>query len=113
MPRMARRVVWGLSLVMATFSPTSALVSVDLPTFGRPTKVTKPERKFSSVMCVILLQRLDLPGTRMPVVHRFLDEHRGDPAAAAAGGSAGEQEPGDLGGGAGLRHAPQCLAQEP
>src|SRR6187549_3186198 len=44
MPRMARRVVCGLSLVMATFSPTSAFVSVDLPTFGRPTNVTKPDR---------------------------------------------------------------------
>ena len=44
MPRIARRVVCGLSLVMATFSPTSAFVSVDLPTFGRPTNVTKPER---------------------------------------------------------------------
>ena len=44
MPRIARRVVCGLSLVIATFSPTSAFVSVDLPTFGRPTNVTKPER---------------------------------------------------------------------
>src|SRR5699024_3181604 len=44
MPRMARRVVWGLVEVIATFSPTSALVSVDLPTFGRPPRATKPER---------------------------------------------------------------------
>ncbi len=36
MPRMARRVVCGLDDVIATFSPTSALVSVDLPTLGRP-----------------------------------------------------------------------------
>ena len=34
---MARRVVCGLAEVMAIFSPTSALVSVDLPAFGRPT----------------------------------------------------------------------------
>jgi hypothetical protein len=45
MPRMACRVVCGLGLVMATFCPTSALVSVDLPTLGRPTKETKPARK--------------------------------------------------------------------
>ena len=31
------RVVWGLLETMATFSPTRALVRVDLPTLGRPT----------------------------------------------------------------------------
>ena len=36
MPRIARRVVCGLSETIATFSPTIALTSVDLPTFGRP-----------------------------------------------------------------------------
>src|SRR5688572_8935057 len=30
---------------METFSPTSALSSVDLPTFGRPTSAAKPARK--------------------------------------------------------------------
>src|SRR5699024_1060168 len=44
MPRIARRVVCGLVDVIATFSPTRALVSVDLPTLGRPTRATKPER---------------------------------------------------------------------
>jgi hypothetical protein len=39
----ARLVVCGLELVMATFSPAIALVSVDLPTFGRPTKLTNPD----------------------------------------------------------------------
>ena len=42
MPRTTRRVVCGLLEVMTTFSPTSALVRVDLPAFGRPTKATKP-----------------------------------------------------------------------
>jgi hypothetical protein len=41
---MARRVVWGFELVIATFSPTRAFVSVDLPTFGRPTNETNPAR---------------------------------------------------------------------
>ena len=45
MPRTACRVVCGLSLVMTMSLPTSALVSVDLPAFGRPTKQAKPERK--------------------------------------------------------------------
>ncbi|GMA85623.1 hypothetical protein GCM10025868_08730 [Angustibacter aerolatus] len=44
MPRMACRVVCGLLEVMATFCPTSALVSVDLPAFGRPTMQANPER---------------------------------------------------------------------
>src|SRR4051794_35960222 len=48
MPRIARLVVCGLSEGMATFSPTRALVSVDFPTLGRPTKVTKPERPWGS-----------------------------------------------------------------
>ena len=36
MPRTTVRVVCGLSEVIATLVPTSALVSVDLPAFGRP-----------------------------------------------------------------------------
>ena len=44
MPRTACRVVCGLLEVIATFSPTSALVSVDLPALGRPTKQAKPAR---------------------------------------------------------------------
>src|SRR5690625_7024981 len=43
-PRMVRRVVWGLDEVMAIFWPTSAFVSVDLPALGRPIKQMKPAR---------------------------------------------------------------------
>ena len=42
--RMRLRVVWGLSETIATFWPTSRFTRVDLPTFGRPTTVTKPAR---------------------------------------------------------------------
>ena len=41
---MARRVVCGLSEVIATLAPTMALSSVDFPALGRPTKQAKPER---------------------------------------------------------------------
>ena len=44
MPRMALRVVSGRDEAMAICVPISALISVDLPTFGRPTTATKPER---------------------------------------------------------------------
>ena len=44
MPRMVCRVVCGLLDVMATLLPTSALVSVDLPAFGRPMRHAKPAR---------------------------------------------------------------------
>ena len=44
MPRTTVRVVCGLSLVITTFWPTIALVSVDLPALGRPTNDTKPLR---------------------------------------------------------------------
>ena len=39
---MRRRVVCGWSLMMLTLLPTSRLTSVDLPTFGRPSRATKP-----------------------------------------------------------------------
>src|SRR4051794_2108164 len=39
------RVVCGLSATMATFWPTSAFRSADLPAFGLPMRDTKPERK--------------------------------------------------------------------
>src|SRR5665811_998922 len=42
-PRMVFLVVWGRGDVIATFSPTSALTSVDFPTLGRPTTETNPE----------------------------------------------------------------------
>jgi hypothetical protein len=37
-------VVCGLDEAMAILLPTSALVRVDLPALGRPTKQAKPER---------------------------------------------------------------------
>src|SRR5450631_345305 len=45
MPRMRLRVVCGLGLMMASFSPTRALSKVDLPALGRPRMQTKPEWK--------------------------------------------------------------------
>ena len=38
------RVDCGLGLVMASFSPTKRLRSVDFPALGRPTTVTMPAR---------------------------------------------------------------------
>src|SRR5215469_12905706 len=43
-PWMEVRVVCGLSATIATFCPTSAFSSVDLPAFGSPTSDTNPER---------------------------------------------------------------------
>src|SRR4029077_15848853 len=47
-PRITRLVVCGRLLVIATLAPTSALVRVDLPTFGRPTRHAKPDLKTGS-----------------------------------------------------------------
>ena len=44
MPVMRCRVVCALAEVMLIFWPTSAFSSVDLPTFGRPTMATSPQR---------------------------------------------------------------------
>ena len=43
-PRTRWRVVCGLSETIDTLAPQIALTSDDLPTFGRPTIVTNPER---------------------------------------------------------------------
>jgi acyl dehydratase len=43
-PMIRCRVVWGLSDTMLILRPQIALTSDDLPTFGRPTNVTNPER---------------------------------------------------------------------
>ena len=43
-PRMRWRVVLGRADVIDTLVPTIRLTSVDLPTLGRPTTATKPER---------------------------------------------------------------------
>ena len=48
MPRIVCLVVCGLLEVIATFVPTRALVRVDFPALGRPTKQANPERKPSS-----------------------------------------------------------------
>ena len=43
-PRIARRVVCGLSETIATLAPTIELASVDLPTLGRPARAMNPDR---------------------------------------------------------------------
>jgi hypothetical protein len=44
MPRTTVRVVCGLSEVITIFCPTTALVRVDFPALGRPTKQANPLR---------------------------------------------------------------------
>ena len=44
MPISRVRVVCTLAETMATFCPTSALTSVDLPALGAPTMATEPQR---------------------------------------------------------------------
>ena len=50
-PRMRVRVVCGLWVTMASFCPSSAFSSVDLPAFGRPMMETNPERKAFPSLC--------------------------------------------------------------
>ena len=49
MPRMRCRVVCALDVMMDKSRPTSTLSNVDLPTFGLPTILTKPD------LCVFFL----------------------------------------------------------
>src|SRR5262245_47548791 len=55
-PRSSARVVCALCETMATLAPTSALISVDLPTLGAPISATNPQR-----MCGFA------PGAGMPL----------------------------------------------
>ena len=133
MPRIARRVVCGLSLVMATFSPTRAFVSVDLPTFGRPTNVTKPDlpstaashdrspffetrtspvRGGTTRISPVRGERPTAVSAASSCLAAF-DEHRRDPATAPAGRAAGHDEAAVLGRRARLRHAAESLAEKP
>src|SRR5271157_3119901 len=48
MPWMRLRVVCGLRVTMASFSPTSAFSNVDFPALGRPMMETNPERNAMS-----------------------------------------------------------------
>ena len=61
MPRIVCLVVCGRLDVIATFEPTSALVKVDFPVFGRPTKQTKPERN-SVIFCTHHFRAADQHG---------------------------------------------------
>ena len=53
---MAWRVVCGRDDVIAILAPISALVSVDLPALGRPTKHANPERKPSGTSRMLLMR---------------------------------------------------------
>ena len=65
-PRRTRRVVCGRSEVMATLRPTRALVRVDLPALGRPTRQTNPLRKITSWL--LTLSQSGRPGSRRLLV---------------------------------------------
>src|SRR6202790_3258437 len=59
MPRISVRVVCTLGVTIETFAPTSALSSVDFPTFGAPISATKPQRLAPSAGSAIASCRLD------------------------------------------------------
>src|SRR6185503_1312376 len=90
---MRLRVVWGLGVTMASFSPTIWLSSVDLPTLGRPRMATVPEEDpgameglLYSVVVVLSRKHACLPP------NRGFDPHGGGLAAGAGcGGRAGAQ----------------------
>src|SRR5271165_1877266 len=56
MPWMRLRVVCGLRVTMASFSPTSAFSSVDFPALGRPMMETNPERNAMSGLDLLRLE---------------------------------------------------------
>src|SRR6188768_1693133 len=81
--------------MIATFSPTSAFMSVDLPAFGRPTKHVNPER------CSAIGAFLSL------------NDHGTEPAPAALKAVGTKYQTMGLRGSAGYRHATKSLGQQP
>lgn len=75
MARTCLRVVCGLSDTIEIFSPQIALTRLDLPTFGRPTSVTKPDLMtgpgYVLVDCEIRVHMWDAGD--MPRSHQPLD----------------------------------------
>src|SRR5271157_4014142 len=69
MPWMRLRVVCGLRVTMASFSPTSAFNRVDLPALGRPIMETNPER--NAISGLDLLRRKADPDTVHPALGGF------------------------------------------
>ena len=74
MPSTRWRVVCGRDVTMESFSPTSALSSVDLPTLGRPTSAAKPARNVRRVASV-------------PAPERFLQSYNPNARNAACAAS--------------------------
>ena len=92
-PKSRRRVVFGTFDVIATFSPQSALTSVDLPTLGRPATATKPD--FTRGRRVERLREQLVRGHRHDAAavaeDDALDTHLGEPLPAAAAGRGGDR----------------------
>src|SRR5690606_315791 len=56
------RVGCGLREVMASFCPRTWLSSVDLPTLGRPTMATWPQRRTAASVCCSIITILHTQG---------------------------------------------------
>ena len=85
MPRTSVRVVCTFGVTIEILAPTSALISVDLPTFGAPISATKPQR------VVAPLARLGPPP--QPSRRAGLTPSRASMAAAAACSAARLERP--------------------
>src|SRR3546814_11664823 len=76
MPISRVRVVCTLGLTIATFCPTSALVSVDLPALGAPTIATTPQ---CAVICPVAPALRWRPRSRPPASSRLPPKPVRDP----------------------------------
>src|SRR6478735_366608 len=108
---------------MATFWPTRALVSVDLPALGRPTRQANPARyaalsppwgAVSSVPACVPMGILRLGVVAASLLCRDAVHDDRCHAVAATGHALGRQlEPGDAGRRADDRHPADGLGEEP
>ena len=110
MPRIVWRVVWGLLDVIATLVPTSALVSVDLPAFGRPMRHANPARYLLLVLAHPARSSVSGAGSRrLDALH---DDAR-DAVAAPRHPLGGQAQPCHLARGPEDRHPAEVLAMQP
>src|SRR6202012_6131268 len=94
------RVVCALFDVMLIFWPTSALSSVDLPTLGRPTIATRPQRFFSPCSSVaadsIAAIAASLSGVSMVSPSSAKSSASSSPSGRSSSGSSSDESWGGL-----------------
>src|SRR3546814_9203023 len=109
MPSCLVLVVCTLGLTIATFCPTSALVSVDLPALGAPTIATTPQ---CAVICPVAPALRWRPRSRPPASSRLPPKPVRDPLSPLLPRNRSEEHTSELQSLMRISYAVFCLKQK-